>query len=33
MNRVVSRIIEIMVKLRTYNGDYDFYEQARDIDA
>jgi ATPase subunit of ABC transporter with duplicated ATPase domains len=34
MNRVVSRIVEIDGgELRTYNGDYDFYEQAREIDA
>ena len=34
MNRVVKRIIEIDGgEVRTYSGNYDFYEQQRDLDA
>jgi ATPase subunit of ABC transporter with duplicated ATPase domains len=34
MNRVVKKIIEIDAgAIRTYSGNYDFYEQARAIDA
>ncbi len=34
MNRVVSKIIEIDGgQVRTYSGNYDFYEQARKLDA
>jgi len=34
MNRVVGKIIEIDGgDLRTYTGNYDFYEQAREIEA
>ncbi len=34
MNRVVKKIIEIDGgALRTYGGNYDFYEKAREIDA
>ena len=34
MNRVVDRIIEIDGgEVRTYTGDYDFYEKARELDS
>ena len=34
MNRVVKKIVEIDGgQLRTYGGNYDFYEQAREIEA
>jgi ATPase subunit of ABC transporter with duplicated ATPase domains len=34
MNRVVSKIVEIDGgELRTYTGNYDFYERMREIDA
>ncbi len=34
MNRVVKKIIEIDGgQIRTYSGNYDFYEQARQLDA
>ncbi|HEY3360204.1 MAG TPA: ABC-F family ATP-binding cassette domain-containing protein [Polyangia bacterium] len=34
MNRVVSKIIELDGgQLRTYSGNYDFYEQARAVEA
>src|SRR5262244_1465147 len=34
MNRVVEGIVEIDAgELRTYSGDYDFYERAREVEA
>src|SRR4030095_11193839 len=34
MNRVVEKIVEIDGgDLRTYGGNYDFYERAREIEA
>lgn len=34
MNRVVSRVLEIDGgRVRSYTGDYDFYERARTLDA
>src|SRR3954454_11492733 len=34
MNRVVKKIVEIDgVQVRSYTGDYDFYERARALDA
>jgi ATPase subunit of ABC transporter with duplicated ATPase domains len=34
MNRVVSKIVEIDAgEVRTYSGNYDFYEKAREVEA
>src|SRR6185295_12226657 len=34
MNRVVEKIVEIDAgEIRSYTGDYDFYERARDVES